>query len=394
MPIISNFGGSGTENCVAISFYDWDGETFLGSIGVEKGLPAGEIASAVSAYTATLMPPNTDMSNRNDETAKAYTVYNADYPLTSHEGYTFGKWIDFESEAYTIYGNALRLNDTFSIEEIPSPESPDFSKLEKSIRLKAAYIANDLMTAETLPNAAARSYTISNGAIKKDDGSYDYDPNDGYFDRVGSSSVYLVRAMVTRENEDNNPVYRTRQTALRVVFLTTDGMFTNSLVKLKNVDEQIAEVIVPENADSVSLTVIDIGGASDWIGVASRSSSLEVNNDDFKLQGNIVYINKYPDTFKNADGTFKTTFVVPQGVFDNLSLDISAVWTIVAEGFEYPSTAIATETGAAARRRRAIINIDYCKKQKLAETGKQYLTLTELQNAITYGNYKGEAVQA
>lgn len=432
-----NSGGSDPSKFAALVFFDWDEKTLLGSVVVDGSASEEEINEQLNAFNKTLMPVGFELPTAADVLPADYdpanadgmtpddpgynpnkagepfvtykdasgnaikeyvsvgdgttyksiekkleevTEYNADYPLTNKKGYTFGKWIDFDSEAYTVYGNLVSASNADNMVYEIIDEPLDLSNVAKGKILKAAYIANDLMKPEDLSTASIRTYTISNDD-NPDDGDGVYDINDGYFGRFGSSGNYAVRAKVTRVNSADTPVYRTRETAIKALFNIEGGTQIYSLAKLENLDEQIVEIVAPENATSVSLIVIDIAGVSDWIGGAgARSDEKFIASSDFVFQGKLVFLNEYPDTVKNDAGEFDGNFPAANNIFTEVDLDISVVADL---GLGYSGT------GAAARRRRAVVNIDYCRKQKLNETGKKYLTQSELQNAITYGNYKG-----
>lgn len=369
----ANTGGGGdVSKFAALVFFDWDESTLLGSMVVDSAMSVEEIKETINTFTQTLMPPEIDMTGWNDETAKATTVYNPSYPLTSHNGYTFGKWIEYTSENFTIYGEAVDALAATAMVNIDAPADPDYTKLSSGLVLKAAYIANTIMDSAILNTPELRWYTISNDEDPNDDG---YDPNDGYFGRYGTSANYAVRVKVSRVNNDNNPIYRPRQTALRAVFNIGSTQIL-SLTKLENVDEQIAEVAAPADADSVSFTVIDIGGVSNWAnGSAARSTGFSVSSADYMLQGNVIYMNEYPDTVDLNN----PTFAAPTAQY------------FKAAGLS--TTVVAGATGnAVAYRRQAIRNIAQGRAEKLENEGKKYLTHDELQNAISRGNYNDYGV--
>ena len=283
----------------------------------------------------------------------------AKFPLSSHNGYTFGKWIEFDSDAFTVYGESVNASSANAMIDEPAPQSPAYQNISGGLVLKAAYTANISMSKEELSTPALRWYSLSNLI----------DPNDGYFGRYGTSSNYKVCVKVNRFNTNNSPVYRPRTTALRVSY-NIDGVNIISLSNLKNVDEQIVEVAAPAPPTgkkySVTFTIIDIGGVPDWAtGAAARSDGFTVESDVYVLQGMVMYMNTFPSTI--ADLT--SNFSAPS-----------------ANDFRAAGLTVATSATA---RRTAVRNIAAAQAQKLADTGKQYLTLEEMQNAITYGNYLG-----
>lgn len=372
----ANSGGSDPSKFAALVFFDWDEKTLLGSVVVDGSASTEEINEQINAFNTTLLPPGFSLPTASDVNAEAgetlegkleaVTTYDANYPLTSHNGYTFGKWVDFDSDAFTVYGNAPDVGNSAPASDvmIPAPEDPDFSSVSGGKVLKAAYVANEKM--DILTSATLRRYTISND---EDPSDGIYDPNDGYFARFGTSNNYAVRVKITRENTDGNPVHRPRQTALRAVFYVGSTQI-NSLTTLENVDEQIAEVAAPVGATRVSFTVIDIGGVSNWVGGSgARSVATVVNNEDFVLQGNVTYLNEFPDTIADLTGRF----TAPGTTFFNLAgLNLSTV------------------AGSTANDRvQAIRNIAAGREQKRTATNgqKSYLTQAELQAAITYGDY-------
>lgn len=366
-------GGSDVSSFAALVFFDWDEKTLLGSVVVDGSAETEEINAQIRAFNATLLPPDFTLPTANDvdidagETLEGkleeITYYNPDYPLTSHKGYTFGKWIEYDSEDFTVYGNAVDAANGNLVAKDDTPADPDFSSIAGGKILKAAYISNKLL--DSLTTASLRRYTLSN-----DEDTTDgiYDPNDGYFGRFGTSQNYAVRAKVTRVNANNNPVYRARKTAVKAVFYIGSTQI-NSLTLLENVDEQIVEVAAPAGATRAVLTVVDIGGVSDWVSAPTRSAAFSVLSDDFILQGNVVYLNEWHEG-RDISGTF-----TPPGAtyFTAAGLDITTV----------AGSTVAND------RVQAIRNIAACREQKLSDTGKKYLTQAELQNAITYGNYLG-----
>lgn len=352
-------GGSDPSKFAALVFFDWDESTLLGSMVVDSSMETAEIIESINSFNVTQMPPGTDMTGWNDEMAKKFTVYDTNYPFTSHNGYSFGKWIDFDSEYFTVYGDAVAANNASSMVYDDTPPDPDFSSISGGKVLKAAYIANDLMKPELLPNAGVRKYTISNGEAMQD-GSYD--PNDGYFG-IFSDTDYAVRVKVTRVNSDINPIYRPRETAIRAVFKVGSTQIS-SLATLKNIDEQIVEIAAPSGAESVSFTVIDIGGVDNWASVsAARSDGFVVNSSDYVLVGRVIYFNEYPD-----------------------SVDLNSSFTAPSKN-EFEEMGITLPAATASGRRNAVKAIARERDKKLTDTGKKYLTLQELKNAVERGDY-------
>lgn len=367
----ANSGGSDPSKFAALVFFDWDESTLLGSVVVDGSASSDEINEQISTFTTTLLPPGFTLPTSADVDLEAgetlegklhdVTEYNTSYPLTSKKGYTFGKWIDFESEAYTIYGKNADISDVGKTEVIATPADPDYSNMSGGKVLKAAYISNALM--DSVTTDALRRYTISNDDDPNDG---QYDPNDGYFGRFGTSTSYAVRAKITRVNSDGTPVPRARETAVKAEFkVGTSSIY--SLVKLENIDEQIVEIAAPDGATSATLAVVDIGGVSNWISAPARTSNLAVSKDVYYLEGNVVYMNDY--AIENPTGN-----KAPTAPFFN------------AAGLT--TTTVAGGSGSAANlRKRAILNIATEQAKKLEATGKKYLTHTEMQNAITYGDY-------
>lgn len=357
---VNTGGGSDASNFAALVFFDWDESTLLGSMVVDGSMTAEEITEQTNSFAKTLMPPNMEWS---EEKASEITTYDPKYPLTSHNGYTFGKWIEYTSEDFTIYGNAINPTTSDSVVVIDEPANPDYSKISGGIVLKAAYIANTTMDSYT--TTEQKAYTVSN----------DTAPDAGYFGRFGTSSNYSLKFKVTRVNGDSNPVFRTRTTALRVVY-TIGSAQVYSLINMDNVDEQIVEVAAPADADNVKAAVIDIGGMSNWAsGSAARSSEITVysqkqseNNLGYIIYGTVNYINQQVD----EEGA--TTFVAT--IFTNANLDVSK-----------GNVANATATTAVALRSQAVTNIRQGQQQKLADNGTAYLSWQEMAASVKYGDY-------
>lgn len=357
-------GGSDASKFAALVFFDWDESTLLGSMVVDSAMPEEEIKETINTYTQTLMPPDADMSNWSDTAAKAYTTYDTKYPLASHDGYSFGKWIDFNSEDFTVYGEAVKATDAGVMETIPTPEDPDFNNLSGGLILKAAYVSNTKM--DSLTTAVKREYTISNDSA----------PEKGYYGRYGTSNNYSLKFKVTRENTDKQPVQRTRTTALRVIYNITGDTQIYSLVSMENLDEQIVEIAAPANAESVDVSVIDIGGTADWAtGSADRSTKFPVNSkqsgDDYGyiIYGTVNYINQ-----QVAEENITT---LGADIFNSAGLNVSA-----------GNVFGATSSGVIVLRRQAVTNIRTGQQQKITAEGITYLSPKEMQNAITYGDYR------
>ncbi|MGN0108221.1 MAG: hypothetical protein ACI4A5_11075 [Hominilimicola sp.] len=365
----ANTGGGGSASYfAALVFFDWDESTLLGSMVVDASLSADEIKTTINSFTKTQLPPDFDLSDWTDEKAKTVTTYNPAYPLASHNGYTFGKWIEYTSEDYTVYGNAVKTTDAGVMETISAPADPDYTNISDGLVLKAAYIAN--MDMDSLTDTTQRIYTVSN----------DTAPEAGYFGRFGTSTNYSLKFKVTRVNSDNQPVQRLRTTALRVVY--TIGLTEiYSLVNMENVDEQIVEVAAPADADRVDVSVIDIGGVSDWaMSSAARSSicfvnskKTDENNLGYVIYGTVNYINQ--QVAEEGATTFNA------GIYNNVEITVT-------KGNVYGAAANAN---AVALRAKAATNIRDGQQQKLAAEGILYLSQKEMQNAVKYGNYKGTA---
>lgn len=366
-------GGSNPADFAALVFFDWDESTLLGSLVVDGKAEQSEIIKQTNDFALTLMAPDNDGNKPSmgdtwaDTDAKNCTIYNpelgddgkARYPLSNKQGYTFGKWVEFDSDAFTVYGESVDASSANTMVDEPAPQSPTYQNISGGLVLKAAYTANISMSKEELSTPTLRWYSLSNLI----------DPNDGYFGRYGTSNNYKVCVKVNRLNENNSPIYRPRITALRVSY-DIDGVNIISLSNLKNVDEQIVEVAAPApptgKSYSVTFTVIDIGGVADWAtNAAARSGGFTVESDVYVLQGMVMYMNTFPSTIADLTGSFSAPS---------------------ANDFKAAGLTVATSASA---RRTAVRNIAAAQEQKLTDTGKKYLTLEEMQNAITYGNYLG-----
>ena len=189
------------------------------------------------------------------------------------------------------------------------------------------------------------------------------DPNDGYFARFGTSANYSVKVKVSRRNESNNYIPRTRETALKVTYVTGSTSIV-SLLNIQNVDEQIVEVVAPANATSVNLEVIDIGGVSAWASDSvGRMPAFVMESNNYVELGNVNYMNVRAAT-------------------PGASTPAASYFT--AAGLTLPGT-------TAAIRRTAfqnIVNGQIAKANDLGED-KKYLSKEEMQNCITNGNYQG-----
>lgn len=281
----SNAGGSDPSKFSAIVFYEWDKKTVLGAVVVDSSADTESINESVAAFTQTFMPDTItnadgttarpDMAAWNDEKAYNCVTYDTNYIFTSHEGYSFGKWVLFNSDAYTIYGTNHNFADSpVNVSAIEAPEDIDYAAItpeewKTGLILAAAYISNKYMddsvplTAAEGRTAAKCNYTISNTT----------DPTERYFGYFNNMN-YAVRFKVRRGNERDGrfyPVPRVRQAAVRVVF-NAGSMSITSLVNIDDVDEQMVEVAAPANATFVSATVIDIGGMENWVDTSAPRS--------------------------------------------------------------------------------------------------------------------------
>ncbi|MGN0106736.1 MAG: hypothetical protein ACI4A5_03440 [Hominilimicola sp.] len=358
----ANSGGSDASKFAALVFFDWDESTLLGSMVVDSAMDTDELKQTINIYTASFMPPGTDMSEWNDETAKAYTTYNPDYPLTSHNGYTFGKWIDFNSEAFTVYGRSVDVASSGTMVDEAAPEDPDYTKIADGLVLKAAYIANETM--DSLIDPGKREYTISN----------DPAPDAGYYGRYGNDSNFSLKFKVTRVNTDKQPVQRPRTTALRVIY-NIGSTQIYSIVNMKNVDEQLVEVAAPGNAESVEVSVIDIGGVENWVAdSADRATKFPVNSEKsdndfgYVIYGTVNYINQ------QIAETGVTTF--SGSIFTDADIEVSK-----------GNVAGTSSSVITILRTRAVTNIRTEQEKKLIAEGTFYLSHDEMAAAVKYGDY-------
>lgn len=366
----ANTGGGGADpaNFAALVFFDWDESTLLGSLVVNGAAEQADIINQTNEFAKGLMAPVDELGNKPemgdtwaDTDAKNCTVYNdeqengkAKYPLSTHKGYTFGKWIEFDSEDFTVYGDAISPIELGTIETIDSPTDPDYSNISSGLVLKAAYTSNISIDFNTMKDTFSLGYyTLSQST----------DPNDGYFARFGTSANYSVKVKVSRRNESNNYIPRTRETALKVTYVTGSTSIV-SLLNIQNVDEQIVEVVAPANATSVNLEVIDIGGVSAWASDSvGRMPAFVMESNNYVELGNVNYMNVRAAT-------------------PGASTPAASYFT--AAGLTLPGT-------TAAIRRTAfqnIVNGQIAKANDLGED-KKYLSKEEMQNCITNGNYQG-----
>lgn len=369
-------GGSNPADFAALVFFDWDESTLLGSLVVDGKAEQSEIIKQTNDFALTLMAPDNDGNKPSmgdtwaDTDAKNCTIYNpelgddgkARYPLSNKQGYTFGKWVEFDSDAFTIYGKSVHPTEGNDMVEIAPPDSPTYSNISGGLVLKAAYTANTVM--DSLTSSAQRGYVISNNSA----------PDAGYYGRYGTSANYSLKFKVERKNSENHPVQRPRTTALRVIVKVGDSELY-SLINMKNIDNQIVEVAAPGNADSVSVSVIDIGGVSDWVSRSAARSDVfqlksiqEGDNLGYVIYGTVNYINQ--EIAENGATTFGA------GIYNNANLTVS-------KGNVHG----ATSTGATALRKQAATNIREGQQQKLAAEGILYLSWQEMRNAIKNGNY-------
>lgn len=355
----ANSGGSDPSKFAALVFFDWDESTLLGSVVVDGSASSDEINEQISTFTTTLLPPGFTLPTSADVDLEAgetlegklhdVTEYNTSYPLTSKNGYTFGKWIDFESEAFTIYGSHPLASNAGSTEVIATPADPDYSNMSGGKVLKAAYISNALM--DEVKDSSTRTYTVANSNS----------PDTDYYGRYGTSDSFMLKFDMSRLNDDGNVVQRTRETAVRVKY-TIGETEIYSLIDAQNIDNQTVEVAAPKNADSVSVVVIDVGGLSDWVtGPAERSKPYEVKatkNDETDDLGYIIYgtVNYINEQIAEAGAT---TF--SSGIYKDAGLTVGT---------------------ATAKRRQAATNIRTAQQSKFEATGIRYLSYDEMDYAV------------
>lgn len=376
----SNAGSASAADFAALVFFDWDEKTLLGSATVGINSTPEQINSDIMTFTKTLVPPEMKpmLDNWDDDAAEACTTYDPEHPLTSHDGYTFGKWIEYASEAFTIYGDAVGTESAAVMETIGSPKgiteklAEDIDagtfNISGGVVLKTAYIANDKLDDLTeSSNSAVRQYSIIN----------DTEPGNAYYSRFGTATNYAVRFTIKRENDEGRAVHRARQTAVRAWYIA-NGVSVYTLKEIDNVDEQIVELAAPANATSMNLQVIDIGGVSNWVGAASRVDTKSDVPANYTYYGTIGYINEYISGFEeNVESQY--TAATMNTLFSAVGITTNSVH--------------GTTGGANPRRQRAAYNIWEAQKAKIAAgdpTGTGYLSVEEMQNAITYGNYLGQ----
>lgn len=375
----ANSGGGGADpaNFIPVVYYDWDGTTLLGASVVDASNTSA-IESLTFTYASTLVPPGAgfDLNNWDDTKAAALDVYNTAYPLTSHDGYTFGKWIDFNSKdgEYTVYGKVVNVTSAGSLITIPCPSDPEYLTnssydMSKGLILKAAYISN--VGLDELTTAVMREYDVS----------YDTSPDSDCFERFGTTQNYSVTVSISRM-KNGKGVHRTCATALRVAYVV-NGVTMNSLVSLEDKDEQTVEVAVPNTSNSVSFSVIDTGGVSNWIGgtaargAASVTAQPNANNEGFVILGTTHSINRQVAT------ELAPTASLGAAYFTNF-IDISDASKVAG---------CAPGANASARRKQATQNIREGQHAKAVAAGDsdpgsyKYLSYQEMCDAVLHGNY-------
>lgn len=318
----ANSGGGGADpaDFAPVVFFDWDESTLLGSMVVNSAAAETEINEYFNSFAMTKLPAGqfqlSDMCDYDLTTDADYNAaYNnttfvtsdadkAKYPLAAKDGYTFGKWIDFDGpeDQYTVYGKAISATSNLNIVEIPEPSNPSYNKIKDGLVVKAAYIANSKIDPDTvLTTAPQRVYSISNTT----------DPNARNFGMFDTNN-YAVRVTVTRNNNatDNPmPVQRARKSAAVGIFTMPGGVQFYSLVNLNNVDEQVAEFAVPAKAQSFIVYFRDIGGVDNWAGAAAdRSQGFTVNLGDMKIYGNVDYLNQTALEYVSGNGPGQTYY--------------------------------------------------------------------------------------
>lgn len=322
----ANAGGGGADpaNFAPLVFFDWDETTLLGSMVVDGSAPKADIDEYMNSFALSKLPVehfslsdmcDYDTTTDADKTA-AYnnTTYDANYPLTSHDGYTFGKWIDFDGpdDRYTVYGEAPLPDNNIAIVEIPEPANPSYDKIKSGLVLKAAYIANSKIDPATvLTTNGSRVYSISNTT----------DPNDRYFGKFDGNN-YAVRATIVRNNNDATnplPVQRARESAAVALITIKDASGKTSqfysLAKLENVDQQMVEFAVPNNATNVRISFRDIAGVPNWATKAAvRSAYFDIKGDDIILYGSVDYLNEFAETYTIGDTAPTAPFFTSAGL--------------------------------------------------------------------------------
>lgn len=401
----SNTGGSDPSKFSAIVFYEWDEKTVLGAVVVDSSAGNDEINESVAAFTQTFMPDTitnadgttsqTDMATWNDEKAFNCVTYDPSKVLTSHNGYTFGKWIDFNSEAFTIYGNAVKLKVGYQTEDIPAPEAVDYSKItaeqwKSGLILKAAYIANKEMSdyfVSAGSNINFYYYTVY----------YDEEPTNAYFSRFNATN-YSIKFKITRENSEGKPVFRPRKSALKVTY-TIGGVQVPTLINLDNVDEQIVEVAVPSaNAvTNVSANVIDSAIANWATDSAARSnaSNIAINPKSIVQIGNIGYMNTLIQESVEQGAISEQTIADMRG---------TTIWGASYAGITIAARTVDGGTGLSGNnlRLKAIENLmdGYRAKYadalaaKAAELGKQPDALTDAEKPPATAGYMSRVEMA
>lgn len=366
--LAASWGGKADPTAfTSVVFYDWDETTVLGSTVLSKTATADEVKAAMTTFTNGLMKGGYDPATYDPNVANydgTLIDEKPQYPLNAKKGYSFGKWIDFDSDDHTIYGKAVDLDNNYKVIDWPEPadyEAP--ADISSGIILKAAYTNNSDMASILTEEAVntSRHYTVSvaeNG-------------------RFGATPTYSVTVRVQRENNSIG-VLRGREPALRVMMVTAQGEISlYSLVKLNATDDTTVEIVPNTNIKYLSATVIDVGGVSNWIDTTARSDSLTVEqtgDDGFVVLGNVSYINDELST--GTTSSVLATFYNDAGLNTNNPANF--------------------ESGnAAAKRRQAWANMltawNEANPNYSAEKPYRALSKTELQTAIDTGHFTPDA---
>lgn len=363
----ANSGGGGADpaDFAPVVFFDWDESTLLGSMVVNSAAAETEINEYFNSFAMTKLPAGqfqlSDMCDYDLTTDADYNAaYNnttfvttdadkAKYPLAAKDGYTFGKWIDFDGpeDQYTVYGKAVSATSNLSIVEIPEPSNPSYNKIKDGLVVKAAYIANSKIDPNTvLTTAPQRVYSISNTT----------EPNARNFS-IFNAANYAVRVTATRNNNAAGnplPVQRARKSAAVAIFKMPGDVQFYSLVNLNNVDEQVVEFAVPATAESATVYFRDIGGVDNWVdGAADRSEGFTIYAEDIKLYANVDYLNQAATEYVSGNGPGQT-------YYNNAGLTLAA--------------------NTAPNRKKAINAIKTA--QGLKPEGSKFLSQAEMQYAI------------
>ena len=363
----------------SVTLLDWD-DTVLGTAVINKAASGSEVKTAVDAVAETFYAGSyKDVEAFPEDLSKE--TYVDDQPvklLTYKKGYNFAGWADVTSETmtetFTAYSELSQFRgegeDDDETEMLDSGTGPPADGWKNSY-LKAAYVENAFCNFTSAGRQDAL-YVVSDVTLGR------------YGAAAATTGNYVLKATVKRENKDGFGVTRLKEPVLKATYTASGGAKIYLSVTVNGVNELQGEIIAPKQMNSVEFVLIDMYGATNWVGAASKTDITDnwtgtgekkavydnyttqrgdpVDNG-FVSQGTVAFINEQAKLFVEGDST------------NTWNVDVNAVTLTDAGLKRNASGAAITTSGQATTVRNALM-------AKYREQDGRALTKSEMQSAI------------